>query len=193
MKALLALSILIPTPIAPATHLPMIVVQPEAIVQVICVASDGDVLAGSAFRVGPTLMASVNHVTSSGRCSIDGKPINLAYKSPTSDYSEVVGDDGPYLSIDCGGFIKGRKYLAIGYARGVTPTTTVEITATGEHAKNGQAILIGMVPVIPGQSGGPIIDEATGKVVGMVNAENFEAGLSWSLELRNTPLCGAKA
>lgn len=175
------------SPLAPQLT-PTVVIQPQAIVQVICF-SPNDISAGTAFRVGPTgLMLSVNHVTSSGQCYIAGKPINIAYKSPNSDFSELLGDDGPYLSIDCGGFVKDRKYLAIGFARAVTPATTVELIATGK-SDDGEALLYGMVPVIPGMSGGAILDEETGKVVGVVNAENFEEGLSWSVPLSSTPVC----
>jgi hypothetical protein len=46
-----------------------------------------------------------------------------------------------------------------------------------------------MIPVIPGMSGGPIVDAETGRVVGTVNKENFEAGLSWSVQLKDTPIC----
>lgn len=183
---LLALALLIASPVAPA--LPLVIIQPEAIVQVVCF-SPKDVSAGTAFRVGPTgLLLSVNHVTSAGQCFIDGKPINLAYTSPNADFSELLGDDGPYLGIDCGGFVKGRKYLAIGFARGESPATTIELTGTGKY-DGGEALLSGMVPVIPGMSGGAILSEDTGRVVGMVNAENFEEGLSWSVELKNTPVC----
>lgn len=184
--SLLALSVLIPSPVAPT--LPAVVIQPESIVQVICFGK-GDISSGTAFRVGPTgLLISVNHVTSSPNCFISGKPINLAYKSPTSDFSELQGEDGPYIGIDCGGFVKGRKYLAVGFARGVSPLTVLELTGTGAH-DHGQAILVGMVPVIPGMSGGAIIDEQTGRAVGVINAENFEDGLSWSQELKTTPVC----
>ena len=98
------------------------------------------------------------------------------------------GDDGPFLKVDCGGFVRGRKYVAIGYARGIDTPTLVEMVGTGA-SQDGQAILAGMLTVIPGQSGGPIIDEETGKVVGLVNAENFEEGLSFSVQLKDTPIC----
>lgn len=174
---------------ATSDPLPLIVIQPESIVQVICFAP-GAVTAGTAFRIGPTgLLLSVNHVTSTkAQCYIAGKPINLAYKSPTADFSELQGDDGPYLDIDCGGFVKGRKYIALGYGRGLKTLTEVELIGTGQHS-NGEATLMGVFSVVPGQSGGPIIDEQTGKVVGTVNMENYEEGLSWSVELKNTPVC----
>ena len=182
----LAAALLIPSPVAPAS-LPLVVVQPSSIQQVICFGK-GYISAGTAFRVGPQLELSVNHVTSEPNCYIDGKPINLAYKSPDRDFSELVADDGPYLTIDCGGFVKGKRYLAIGYARGLPNLYTVELTGTGQ-TDSGESVLTGMVPVIPGMSGGPVIDEETGRVVGTTNMENFEEGLSWSVPLSSTPLC----
>jgi hypothetical protein len=192
LRSLLALALLIPS--ASATEsLPMVIVQPESIVQVLCFGKDTET-AGTAFRVGPQFLLSVNHVTSGPeQCFIEGKPINLAWKSPTSDFSELLGDEGPYLPIDCKGFVKGEKYLAVGYGRGLSTLSTIELTATGEYDdRNGEAILVGLLAVIPGQSGGPLISEQTGKVVGVINAENFEDGLSWSVELKNTPICAGR-
>ena len=187
--AFAAASLLIPSPVAPATLQTLVVVPPEAIVQVICIGKNY-VSAGTAFRVGPSGLAlSVNHVTSGdAQCFIQGKRINLAYKSPDRDFSEVLMDEGPYLQIDCGGFVKGRKYIAAGYARGEKNLVTVELTALGV-TNDGESLLYGMVPVIPGMSGGPIFDAETGKVVGTVNRENFEEGLSWSEELKQQPIC----
>lgn len=187
MRVLLASAMLL-APITPASVSPTLFLAPDAIVQVVCFGKN-EISSGTAFRVGPRLMGdSVNHVTSSGACFIAGKPITLAYKSPDADFSELLADDGPYLGIDCGGFVKGRKYLALGFARGGSDVS-VEMEATGETDSNGNAMLSGMVPVIPGQSGGPVIDETTGRVVGTVNMENFEAGLSWSVPLSATPIC----
>jgi hypothetical protein len=45
--------------------------------------------------------------------------------------------------------------------------------------------------VIPGQSGGSIIDAETGKAVGMVNAYDMAKGLSYSIPLSATPVCHA--
>lgn len=184
----LASALLIPSPVAPAT-LPLMVIQPQSIVQVICYGKGG-VWAGTAFRIGPGgLGASVNHVTSSGgTCLIDGKPMNLAYKSPTYDFSEVLLDDGPYIPIDCGGFVKGKRYLGVGYARGLSTLTTVELTATGETSEN-ESVLEGMWTVVPGMSGGVLIDEETGRAVGTINMDDFQDGLSWSVPLSVTPLC----
>jgi hypothetical protein len=190
LRSLLALSLLIPSASVTET-LPLVIVQPESIVQVLCFGKDVE-LAGTAFRIGPQFLLSVNHVTSGPeQCFIGGKPINLAWKSPTSDFSELLGDEGPYLPIDCKGFVKGHHYIAIGFARGVTPVTTLDLVATGEH-DHGMALLVGMVPLIPGMSGGPLIDSETGKVVGVNNAENFEDGLSWSQELKDEPVCAGR-
>ena len=186
--ALLALSLLIPAPVAPANVSPMVVISPAAVVQVICFSKDY-ISAGTAFRIGGDgLTLSVNHVTGSGQCYINGKPLNLSYKSPSLDFSEVLTGEGPYLQIDCGGFVKGHRYLSLGYARGEKDLVSVELEGTGQFL-DGYAILVGMVPIIPGMSGGPILDLDTGKVVGLNNRENFEAGLSWSQELKSTPLC----
>lgn len=183
-----AAAILMPSPVAQANVAPLSVIQPDAIVQVIC-PETGGWSAGTAFRVGPSgIILSVNHVTKPGTCQINGKPIKVSYASPDSDFSMIDGDSGDYLKVDCGGFVKGRTYLAVGYARGAPFLTTVELQATGQSA-DGFAILTGMLTVIPGMSGGAIISADTGKVVGMVNVYNFEEGWSGSVELKGTPIC----
>lgn len=174
------------SPLSPASTSPVAVPR-AAIVQVVCFGKDM-VTSGTAFRIGNGLLLSVNHVTSTPNCYIQGKPIDLKWKSPKEDFSMLGGDDGPFLTVDCGGFIKGRRYAAIGYARGLDTPAIVEMVATGD-TEDGFAVLIGLVTVIPGQSGGPIIDETTGRVVGTVNAENFEEGLSFSVPLSATPIC----
>jgi hypothetical protein len=166
------------------------IVDPAAIVQVWCFAKDA-IYAGSAFRVGNGLLLSVNHVTSSGQCLIDGKAIDIKYKAPKADFSMLKGGEGPFLKVDCGGFVKGRKYLAVGFARGLDHLTIVELAGTGQiDPDNNEAVLMGVFAVVPGMSGGAILDEETGEVVGTINAENFEEGLSWSVPLSDTPLCG---
>jgi hypothetical protein len=183
-----AISLLIPTPLAPASTQGLVVISPAAIMQVWCV-SPKWISAGTAFRVGPSLSISVNHVTSApGTCAVGGKAMDLAYKSPTLDFSELLTDEGPYLQIDCGGFVKGRKYLALGFARAIDTLTTVELTATGKTS-GGQEILYGIFSVVPGMSGGPLVSEDTGRVVGTVNREDFEDGISLSVPLSSTPLC----
>lgn len=189
--ALAAMGLLVPSTVAPAT-VEQTVISPDAIVQVIC-PTTGGYFAGTAFRVGPTgITLSVNHVTKTGTCLIDGKRVKLSYSSPDKDFSMIDGDRGPYLGIDCGGFIKGRHYIAIGYARGLPFQTTVEMIGTGQ--KSGQfSILVGLWTVIPGMSGGPIVDAETGRVVGTTNVYNFEGGWSGSLALADTPVCRSKS
>ena len=173
----------------------IVIVQPDAIVQVVCFGIDKQygpyVRSGTAFRIGPTgIMLSVNHVTTGpAKCFVGKTPITISYRSPNSDFSMIDGDKGAYLQVDCGGFIKGRKYLSLGYARGLDQITSVELTGTGESLKDGQAILTGVFAIVPGMSGGPIIDEETGRVVGTNNVENFEQGFSGSVALKDTPIC----
>lgn len=145
--------------------------------------------AGSAFRIGPHVLLSVNHVTSIGGCMIDGQPIKIAYASAESDFSILFDDRvGKWIPVDCGGFVAGRHYIAIGHARGLDQMVGVEMVATGETA-NGQALLVGVFTAQPGQSGGPIIDAETRKVVGTVNTGDWEDGITGSVELRGTSVC----
>src|SRR5690349_5764223 len=113
-RGLAATALLIPSPVAPATVAPMVVISPEAIPLVMCIAKDGT-YAGSAFRIGNGLMLSVNHVTSSGQCFIGNAPIIVKYKAAAQDFSMIGGGEGPFLTIDCSGYVKGRDYIALGH------------------------------------------------------------------------------
>lgn len=180
-----ALALLVPSTVAPAS-VDQVVIPESAIVQVICPVTGGW-SAGTAFRVGGYLL-SVNHVTKPGTCTISGKPVKIDYVAPKQDFSMLDSDPGPFLKVDCGGFVKGHQYLAIGYARAAPFLTTVALIATGQTS-DGFAILEGIFTVIPGMSGGAVIDSETGKVVGTVNVYNMEEGWSGSVPLSDTPVC----
>lgn len=184
LRALVAAAaLLVPSATTPAT----VDISPAAIVQVICPTATG-YSAGTAFRIGHGLMLSVNHVTHYSRCTIDDAPVKVSYVAPDADFSMLGGGEGSFLKIDCGGFVRGRKYLAIGYARGLPVETVVPLIGTGKSS-GGLAVLIGIFTVVPGMSGGPIVDAETGAVVGTVNTYDFERGLSGSVELKGTPVC----
>lgn len=184
LRSLLAAALLaIPAPTMPQT------VQPSPIVQVKCPIPGGYSM-GTAFRVGPSLLVSVNHVTKYPGCMIAGRPIKVLYSSQSRDFSMITdGEVGPYLHVDCGGFVKDYDYNAVGYARGAPFRTTVTITATGVLERGVEA-LVGIFTVIPGQSGGPVLDSGSGYAVGTVNFYDAERGISGSVELKDTPVCG---
>lgn len=194
LRGLVFASLLLPTPSSLVLTEPTDYVIPsQAIVQVVCLAPDKnpmftDISSGTAFRIGK-LFLSVRHVTNApGKCSIGKNPLKIVYSTPEADFAMLDADKGPFLQIDCGGFVEGRKYMAYGFGRGQSELTPIELTATGVNER-GMSRLYGMFSVIPGMSGGPIVSEDTGKVVGTVNAENFEAGFSWSVPLSSTPVC----
>jgi hypothetical protein len=175
-KYLAAALLVAPVPVAPA-------IPESAVEKVTCIPG-----VGSAFRIGKNTFVSVKHVTSLGGCVIDGKPIEVVYTHPTKDFSIIKADSpGPTLRIDCGGFVANRKYSARGYARGIAEIS-IELVGTGKE-RAGLSILWGIFTVIPGQSGGAVIDDLTGKVVGTINAYDAPQGYSGSVELRGTPLC----
>lgn len=143
---------------------------------------------GSAFYVGPTTLLSVAHVTTMLGCTINGKPFTVLRSKGDFSIISVAEPSTNWLRIDCGGFVAGKLYEAIGYARGLDTQTTVELEATGKI--DGQlSRLDGVFTVIPGQSGGPIRDELTGRVIGTVNTYDAENGLSGSVALKDTPVC----
>lgn len=153
---------------------------------VIC--HDGDqYVSGSAFRVGAGLFLSVNHVTSNKNCEIEGQPIRVLYHS--GDFSMLADNrPGKFLKVDCGGFIEGHEYVAVGHARGADKLTVVPLIATGQMV-DGYAVLVGILEFQPGMSGGPVLDSETGMIVGTINAANWEEGTSFSVALKDTIVC----
>lgn len=177
-------------PLASATHftgatqegIPSIV-HPE-VLRVQCIGASG-----SAFRIGQTKALSVAHVTGRSGCFIENKTYTTVHQKGDFAILELPTPSGAYAKIDCGGFIPGRRYEAIGFARGrYTLTIVTGLVATGE--KFGEmAVLSGVFTVIPGQSGGIIRDSQTKLVVGTVNLFDPQNGLSASVELKGTELC----
>lgn len=145
---------------------------------------------GTAFRIGRYTWLSVTHVTRNGGCTIGGEQFKLEWNDPDRDFTilHLEKRPGKGLAIDCEGFKRGRIYIAIGHARGNAVQTSIPLVATGD-TREGFAVLHGIFTVIPGQSGGPIIDKLTGKVVGTVNVYQPQQGWSGSVPLSETAAC----
>ena len=147
---------------------------------------------GTAFRVGRTTLLSVDHVTRNEACKIDGVAFWVK-PEPDTDFSviELAGPKAGGFKINCEGFKAGEYYWAIGHAMGGAQRV-ISLYSYGRYAWNGMAALWGYPTVIPGMSGGPIIN-IRGEVVGTVNMYNPFAPVSLSRELRDTSVCKGKA
>lgn len=187
MKALL-LALLSPL-IVSAMPVPAALADMPSIVPLVdCVSSRG-----SAVRIGATLLVTAKHVLVHNTCTVNGKPITIVYSSPDSDFAMIrAAEPGPFVPVDCNGFVRGRKYLAVGHARGLYELTTIPLIGTGKW-NAGFAQLWGIFTVIPGQSGGAMLDYETGKLVGIINYFDSYPGISGSVQMKDTPICGAKA
>lgn len=164
----------------PASAPDALFVHIPAIHQVVC--NEG---LGTAFEAGGW-MISVAHVTSLHGCHIGNMPV---FPKPEGelDFSTIALPANGFR-INCQGFRDGEIYWAVGYAQGLPIQRMITLVGTGEHDPNGEAILIGYPTVIPGMSGGPIIDSG-GRVVGTVNMYAIDYPLSFSRELKDTSVC----
>jgi hypothetical protein len=156
--------------------------HPE-VVQIMC-----DKVAGTAFRVSPQVYLSVAHVTHNSGCEINGQPFKEVHQE--GDFAVLSSDtpDQRWLKVDCEGFRRDHRYVAIGYAQGLPTLTEVDLDALGQRDSQ-LSLLRAVFTVIPGMSGGPIVDGETGEVVGTVNTYNSEDGVSGSVELKRTSVC----
>jgi hypothetical protein len=147
---------------------------------------------GSAFRVGGVHWLSVAHVTALHACSIDNQPITVTEQDGKRDFARLDAGIMPAngFKINCGGFIPGHWYYAVGFPHGGAIQVALALYATYAKSSDGRRILLGDYTVIPGMSGGPIMDE-TGAVVGTVNAYIPGTPISLSRELKDTSVCGA--
>jgi hypothetical protein len=170
-------------PLVSATQSGIVAIAHPEIVRVDC-----ETTRGTAFRIGPNLLVTAAHVSSGESCKINGEPIHIIRQGEGDFALLASARRGPWLKVDCGGYIKGRQYVALGYARGLNTQTSIDLEATGEQVF-GMARLWAVFNAIPGQSGGPIEDADTGRPVGIVNTYNAARGDTGSVELRDTAVC----
>jgi hypothetical protein len=147
---------------------------------------------GSAFRVGGVHWLSVAHVTALHACSIDDQPITVTEQDGKRDFSRLDAGIMPAngFKINCGGFIPGRWYFAVGFPWGGPIQVAIPIYATYAKSTAGLRVLIGEDAVIPGMSGGVVMN-AAGEAVGTINAYVPGTGVSLSRELKDASVCGA--
>jgi S1-C subfamily serine protease len=190
LMGLLALALATPAMAAGAAPSPAAMLTPEA--AAVPLVDCGDT-SGSAFRISPHYLVTAYHVVSGAVCQINGEPIKVIYTNKTLDYAiiETATASSDYLRISCDGFQAQHLYIAAGHARGLPQILEVPLMGTGSLDR-GQGTLTGILTVQPGQSGGPVLDATTGKVVGVVDSADWEDGLSWSAPLQGTPLCPIK-
>lgn len=153
---------------------------------------------GTAFRVGSRAFYSVNHVTSARGCMIDGMPVTVTFADKGRDFSVLrVGAEKPGgIKPNCGGFVDGEIYYAVGHARGEYRQRMVAVRyssmATKMYPWREFGVLIGAEAFIPGMSGGPVLT-VSGEVVGTINGYSPITGVSFSQPLSGTAVCTGHA
>jgi hypothetical protein len=188
VKALAALLALVPVSATPQTTLAssLELVHYPLVHRVDCLEGRG-----TAFRVGGTHWLSVAHVTALHACSIDNQPITVTEQDGKRDFAQLDAGIMPAngFKINCKGFVPGHWYFAIGYPWGGPVQVLIPLYATYAKSGSGLRILIGEDAVIPGMSGGVVMNDK-GEAVGTINAYIPGTGVSMSRDLRDTSVCG---
>lgn len=165
--------------------------------KIVCLAQTENgiiLISGTGFKLDDGRWVSVNHVTENFACGINGKPITVTYADPVGDFSIFTVEDrrNGGLHPDCSGYHDRQWYHAQGFSHGgpvieTIPVMFSSLVADAGAAGRSWAILI-YNRVAHGQSGGPVLNGA-GEVVGTVNALGVEQPVSFSHQLRDTPIC----
>jgi hypothetical protein len=152
---------------------------------------------GTVWRISGDRYVTASHVSEVSNCSLGGRPIRVIQSDVALDYAVLSSSrgEGREYEIDCGGFVAGEVYRAIGWARG-TDLLALPVAATGETWAGQLGNTTGTYSfhllrggAIPGMSGGPVLNRA-GKVVGMVNAGSPSTLLSRPMS--ETPMCDGR-
>ncbi len=147
---------------------------------------------GTAFKLRDGRWVTAFHVAVLGNCQIDGKPISVTYADSYKDIATFTVDDNRRGGIEpnCAGFIDRSWYHGIGHGRGspYPEAKAVRHSAFYTFIAGDRWAVLDANRFVPGMSGGPVLD-GTGRAVGIVNAYGKDLRISFSLQLRDSPIC----
>jgi hypothetical protein len=149
---------------------------------------------GTGFKLSTGQWVSVHHVTKLGNCKLDGLPIIVTHSDEVGDFSTFIvpGDNRQGgIKPDCSGFRDRQWYFGTGHAGGLPILTSVPVLFANvlneiDHPRGWKILAYNRY--IPGQSGGPALNER-GEAVGTVNAFAIFFLASFSRQLKDTILC----
>lgn len=157
---------------------------------------------GTANYIQPNILMTANHVVGENkRCKDVATGLNLIpyLQEKDNDFALLVTDtkrDPRYLKYSCEGYKTGHTYYSLGFAFGrefvLYKMVATENFTDKEFFVDGKPNvhlreLLGTI--IPGESGGPIVDENF-TIIGINNVTNLKDwDRGWSRELKDTSLC----
>ena len=147
---------------------------------------------GTGFKLSNGLWVTANHVTSGRGCFVDGKPVTVIYSNRETDLAVFVVDDDRAggIEVNCEGFRDRAWYFGEGHGRGDPNPQIVAVrySALFTAFNNGPWGILEVNRFVPGMSGGPVLSQ-DGRAVGVVNAYGTVQKISFSMPLKDTPLC----
>lgn len=164
---------------------------------------------GSGAMIADSILMTAKHVAEGKNCkdTKTGKKASMYYSDETTDFALMhINIKGiPPVKYSCARLVTGNTYQAYGYSRYMQKETIFrQSNMLAYPGYSGPYFQIDGVtlpymrkyygPMVPGMSGGPVIDPLTGVARGINNAglflfNMFVTGKSYSTELADTVLC----
>lgn len=178
----------------------------ELVRHITCVDEQNNKSSGTGFMVGPTKMITAAHVVTDDVCwdTRSETPLTLKEYDDANDYAVMEADMGfhpqaQFMRVSCDGLKPKKIYDSIGFARGIALIMTHQKASKkkspeGFVLSNGRdAVGLRLVfgDIIPGMSGGPIIDKDG--VVVAINSATDGRGIGLVRELKDTSICPKKS